>query len=206
MFSEPRWIAVIALALFVVGLLVAFVWRGWLQARRTGDWGIRIGSGNARGAGRLGEVLFAASLLLAVVGLVIAVAIPTWRLLEPGALSWVGLAIAVLGLIAVVASQFSMGASWRVGVDPAEETELVTGGAFAIVRNPIFTAMGVALAGVAMMVPNLAILLSLVLFVVGVQLQVRLVEEPYLLATHGEAYREYARRTGRFLPGLGRGI
>jgi protein-S-isoprenylcysteine O-methyltransferase Ste14 len=35
----------------------------------------------------------------------------------------------------------SMGASWRIGVDPSERTDLVTGGAFALVRNPIFSAM-----------------------------------------------------------------
>jgi len=29
-------------------------------------------------------------------------------------------------------------------------------------------------------------------------------EEPYLYATHGEAYAHYAARVGRFLPDLGR--
>jgi len=33
---------------------------------------------------------------------------------------------------------------------------------------------------------------------------VRAVEEPYLLDTHGDAYRGYATRVGRFLPGVGR--
>jgi len=36
-----------------------------------------------------------------------------------------------------------------------------------------------------------------------VKIQVRLVEEPYLLRTHGPAYARYAQRVGRFLPGLG---
>jgi protein-S-isoprenylcysteine O-methyltransferase Ste14 len=38
----------------------------------------------------------------------------------------------------------------------------------------------------------------------ALEIQVRLVEEPYLLRTHGDAYREYAARVGRFVPGLGR--
>jgi protein-S-isoprenylcysteine O-methyltransferase Ste14 len=38
----------------------------------------------------------------------------------------------------------------------------------------------------------------------SIQIQVRLVEEPYLLRVHGDAYRRYAARTGRFVPGLGR--
>ncbi|HLS74191.1 MAG TPA: hypothetical protein VK046_10500 [Actinomycetaceae bacterium] len=36
------------------------------------------------------------------------------------------------------------------------------------------------------------------------EIQVRLVEEPYLLRTHGPAYARYTARVGRFLPGLGR--
>ena len=38
----------------------------------------------------------------------------------------------------------------------------------------------------------------------AVQLQVRVVEEPYLLATHGKTYAAYAARVGRFVPGAGR--
>jgi protein-S-isoprenylcysteine O-methyltransferase Ste14 len=40
--------------------------------------------------------------------------------------------------------------------------------------------------------------------VVAVQLQVRLVEEPYLRRLHGETYADYAQRVGRFFPGVGR--
>jgi protein-S-isoprenylcysteine O-methyltransferase Ste14 len=35
-------------------------------------------------------------------------------------------------------------------------------------------------------------------------LQVRAVEEPYLLSVHGDAYATYAARVGRFVPGVGR--
>jgi protein-S-isoprenylcysteine O-methyltransferase Ste14 len=34
--------------------------------------------------------------------------------------------------------------------------------------------------------------------------QVRGAEEPYLLRVHGDAYRCYAARAGRFVPGIGR--
>ncbi|MFL5908785.1 MAG: methyltransferase family protein, partial [Solirubrobacterales bacterium] len=36
------------------------------------------------------------------------------------------------------------------------------------------------------------------------QLQVRFVEEPYLIRTHGDDYRAYASEVGRFVPGIGR--
>jgi protein-S-isoprenylcysteine O-methyltransferase Ste14 len=47
-------------------------------------------------------------------------------------------------------------------------------------------------------------LAGLVLLLASVEIQARLVEEPHLLRVHGEPYAAYARRTGRFLPGLGR--
>ena len=40
--------------------------------------------------------------------------------------------------------------------------------------------------------------------IAAVQIQVRVVEEPYLQRVHGAACGGYAARDGRFLPGLGR--
>ena len=97
-----------------------------------------------------------------------------------------------------------MGPSWRIGVDEAERTELVTMGPFAVVRNPIFAAMLPAVLGVALLVPNAVALAGFVALFVALELQVRLVEEPYLLRAHGDRYAEYAARTGRFVPGVGR--
>ena len=42
------------------------------------------------------------------------------------------------------------------------------------------------------------------LLIAGLEIQVRLVEEPHLIRTHGEAYLAWARGVGRFVPGLGR--
>jgi protein-S-isoprenylcysteine O-methyltransferase Ste14 len=73
------------------------------------------------------------------------------------------------------------------------------------VRNPIFTTMTLATLGLLLLVPNAASILSLAALVVALEIQVRLVEEPYLTRTHGDPYRRYAATTGRFLPGIGRG-
>jgi protein-S-isoprenylcysteine O-methyltransferase Ste14 len=96
-----------------------------------------------------------------------------------------------------------MGTSWRIGVKETERTELVTGGPFALVRNPIFTAMVVAQLGLTLMVLSWLSMAALVCLVIAIEAQVRLIEEPYLLATHGDTYRRYAADTGRFLPGIG---
>ncbi len=90
------------------------------------------------------------------------------------------------------------------GVDESERTELVTAGPFAIVRNPIFAAMVPTSLGLALLVPNVVALAAFLALVIALELQVRLVEEPYLMRTHGERYLLYASRVGRFVPGVGK--
>ena len=97
-----------------------------------------------------------------------------------------------------------MGESWRIGVDAGEVTALVTSGVFRTVRNPIFTGMIAVSVGVALMVPNAAAFAGLALLVLGLEIHVRYVEEPHLLAVHGDRYRSYASSAGRFVPRLGR--
>lgn len=194
----------LALGLYVAGLVAAFGVRSWVHRRRTGSSGFR-GFSRAPGSAQWwGGILFAAALVLGAAGPALAltgtVVAPRW----PEVLSWAGLVITVFGFVAVLASQAGMGASWRVGVDATERTELVTTGAFAVVRNPIFTAMLTTLCGLTLMVPTVVSVAAWLCLLVAVELQVRLVEEPYLLATHPQDYAAYAATVGRFLPGLGR--
>jgi protein-S-isoprenylcysteine O-methyltransferase Ste14 len=63
--------------------------------------------------------------------------------------------------------------------------------------------MTVMVAGLTAMVPNWVQLLAVGCLVAAIQLQVRVVEEPYLGRTHGTAYVDYRARVGRFLPRLG---
>jgi protein-S-isoprenylcysteine O-methyltransferase Ste14 len=96
-----------------------------------------------------------------------------------------------------------MGASWRIGVDASEKTALVSAGVFGRVRNPIYSGMLLALVGLLLVVPNVVSLLALLATALGLEVHVRKVEEPYLLRVHGEGYRRYAGRVGRFVPGVG---
>lgn len=51
--------------------------------------------------------------------------------------------------------------------------------------------------------PNGIAIAGLVMIITGSQLQVRLIEEPYLHRIHGSGYVDYISRVGRFLPGIG---
>src|SRR5215207_7795275 len=97
-----------------------------------------------------------------------------------------------------------MGENWRIGVSDEQRTDLVTGGWFSVCRNPIYAAMIVGWIGFTLMVPTWLSFVAVVVIAAGLELQVRVVEEPHLLRTHGNEYRRYAARVGRFLPWVGR--
>ena len=197
---------VVALVLFAVFGLLGFGWRSWLQRRRTGSTGFRGISG------RIGSVEWFAGVgfVLSMAAAVFAPALQLAGVVSPvGFLHapWIqitGIALALVGIAATVYAQVDMGDSWRIGVDPSETTTLVRQGVFGIVRNPIFTAMLIFGLGIALVTPNVLAIVGLVLLVVTIEVQVRVVEEPYLSTTHGAAYRDYAATVGRFVPGVGR--
>ena len=193
-----------ALVLYLAFLLSAFGWRGWVQYRRTGDAGFRLLREEDSPAARVAGLSLGISLLalLAASLLPLLGTLPT-PTAAAGALT-AGLVLTGLGFVVTIRAQLEMADSWRIGVDPSERTELVTGGLFRVVRNPIFTGIGLFSLGYALLVPNALALLGVVTGALGIELQVRRLEEPYLLQTHGEAYRLYAARVGRFLPGIGR--
>jgi protein-S-isoprenylcysteine O-methyltransferase Ste14 len=196
----------LALGLWAAFGALTLVGRALLQLRRTGSTGIAGPSGRLGSIEWTGGVLFLLALALGVV----AGLLDLWDVVDPIAalnttpVHVVGIVLFALGLGGTVAAQLAMGRSWRVGVDERERTELVTGGPFELVRNPIYAAMIPAVAGLALLVPSVVALLGMALLVVALEVQVRLVEEPYLLRAHGDAYAAYARRVGRFVPGLGR--
>jgi len=195
-----------ALGLFVVLMLVVGAWRRRIQLARTGD------SGNRR-SWRADGTLEWWALAIADVGyLLVGVGAPMAALVGLPALgildrAWVhglGIVVAVAGITLTLLAQLGLGASWRIGVDETETTELVTTGPFVLVRNPIFTALLAALTGLALMVPNPVAIAGLAFAVVGIELQVPGAEEPYLRRIHGAAYTDYTAVVGRFLPRIGR--
>ncbi|GGK95477.1 hypothetical protein Ppa06_63870 [Planomonospora parontospora subsp. parontospora] len=197
--------AVTALIVYVVAMGLAFGWRTVVHRRRTGDTGLRLDAGPAGSVAWWAKTAFVAAIALGLAGPVAATAgMADLALLDHPAVAAAGLVIALSGTAATLAAQLAMGASWRIGVDAGERTDLVTGGPFALARNPIFTAMVATSAGLTLMVPNPVAVLALAVLAAAVELQVRAVEEPYLLAAHGPAYQGYAARVGRFVPGLGR--
>ncbi|GAA2410967.1 methyltransferase family protein [Mycolicibacterium llatzerense] len=194
-----------ALTLYLIFGLLGFGWRSWTQYRRTGSTGFRGINGHPGSLEWFAGVGFIAAILAGI-------AAPLLQLLgvlspvAPLHGSWIqasGTVLAVAGIVATLYAQRDMGASWRIGVDRSETTTLVRHGVFNLVRNPIFTAMLVFAAGATLIAPNPLALIAFAVLAVTIELQVRVVEEPYLMATHGKAYRDYCKTVGRFVPHIG---
>jgi protein-S-isoprenylcysteine O-methyltransferase Ste14 len=189
----------VAATLFLQGafVLLAFGWRTAAQVRATGSTGFVAHRERGAVAKAAGAAL-TLGLLAIVAGTVLA---------EPAdwtAIGVIGIAAMLGGLVLCLVAQRAMGASWRIGVDPDERTDLVTTGLFDRVRNPIFTATLIFAAGSALTVTSPITVLGLFAAAAGIVAQVRLVEEPHLAAAHGQAFEDYTRRAGRFLPRLRR--
>jgi protein-S-isoprenylcysteine O-methyltransferase Ste14 len=198
--------ATLALWLLIAFFVLTLVVRAAIQRRRTGSTGL---VGMLHGGGPLAlfsGILFIGGMAAGVVAIeaVRSGALATIDALDSTPLHVLGLLMAVLGGTGVFLAQLGMGASWRIGVNHEERTDLVTGGWFSVIRNPIYTAMIVGWLGFALLVPTWLSFAAPLLVALGLELQVRYVEEPYLTRTHGEEYRAYGARVGRFFPGVGR--
>lgn len=112
-----------------------------------------------------------------------------------------GLALLCLGTAVVAVAMHTMGGAWRMGIDPEQRARMVSEGIYARVRHPIYGGVIVICLGMFLLAANAFFLGVFLAAWLGMTLQAR-AEERFLDATFGESYREYVRRTGRFLPRL----
>ena len=195
--------ATLGLALCTVWFLTLFVLRSLIFWTKTGFLGINTFKG------RIGSLAWCATTMSATVGILLAPISPVatlynWPMSEilynVPLVHWTGAGISGIGIFGGLAAQLAMGESWRIGVDESERTKLVTDGMFRYVRNPIFSFIGVSMLGFFLTVPNWWALIAIVLTTIGIQLQVRFVEEPHLLSVHSDEYARYLKSVGRFIP------
>jgi protein-S-isoprenylcysteine O-methyltransferase Ste14 len=196
----------VAIVLLVLYGVLALLLPASLQLGRTGSTGINGPSGRPGSVEWLAGVGFVLAMGLAIASPILAQSSDAGRLdaLDHSGVHAAGIVLFAIGLAVTVGSQQWMGRSWRVGVDEGERTELVTGGPFAIVRNPIYAGIMAVVVGLALIVPSIASFASVLFLVASLETQTRVVEEPYLVRVHGEEYLRYAGRVGRFVPGIGK--
>ena len=187
------------LALLLIAFPVAIAIKIRAQRRRLGRSPVILGevgaSGWERWFERLGPpgLLFwpASWLWVAVLGTPLAT----------GGRLHLGLVLMLAGAVLTLASVFLMGRAWRIGIDPAQQSELAEDGPYRWVRHPIYGGFLVTLVGNVLVVPDPRVDVVALLTTLGI-LYEAVREEQHLLRTFGDRYARYMARTGRFLPRL----
>lgn len=115
----------------------------------------------------------------------------------------VGATLIIGGVILFASAQLNLGASWQVGIDERHKPGMVSNGLYSYSRHPIFLGFLTLFTGYAAMLPTALSLILLLGAYIGFRTQAD-TEEAYMLRTYGDPYRDYTRRVGRFLPGVGK--
>jgi len=120
---------------------------------------------------------------------------PFWTTAVPG---WIGVACCLLALAGLAWALISFGDSFRVGIDDQRPAGLVTTGAFAHSRNPIYVSFALFLTGLFLVQHNPVTALVLVAFAGVVHRQV-LREERFLATHYGDAFEHYKLGVRRYV-------
>ncbi|HET8934940.1 MAG TPA: isoprenylcysteine carboxylmethyltransferase family protein [Polyangiales bacterium] len=197
----------LTIALWLLYLMISLGVRLIIQVRMTGSSGSVLHRRRASPLQMFASVLFVSSLFAGLASPILAATYPeasfwsAWPV--PSAMTMLGGVGWLCGVTLAFTSQVTLGCSWRIGVDATERTELVTRGMFGVARNPVFSALFLTAVSLALLCATPLAWIACVVQAIALEIQVRLVEEPHLARVHGEAYRAYTSRVGRFIPGVG---
>ena len=111
---------------------------------------------------------------------------------------WPAIILCTLSLVWFAATLKTFGISFRVGIDTGTDNKLITGGTFAISRNPVYVGFISFFTGVFIAWPAVTALVFLVLFAAAIHRQV-IREEKFLLKHYGQEYEDYCKKTRRYL-------
>jgi protein-S-isoprenylcysteine O-methyltransferase Ste14 len=120
---------------------------------------------------------------------------PFWENAAPG---WIGIAVCILALAGVIATLASFGDAFRVGIDEEKPDKLMTGGMFAISRNPLYLCMILFFIGFFLVHRNI-VAAAVVVFLFFATRQQILREEKFLKKCYGSEYEAYQAKTRRYI-------
>jgi protein-S-isoprenylcysteine O-methyltransferase Ste14 len=109
-----------------------------------------------------------------------------------------GVFIALAGWCFFISAVAIMKDSWRAGVEEDQKTRIVTKGVYRISRNPAFTGFDLLYLGTALTFSNIVCIVGAIAVIVLLHMQI-LEEEKLLPRIFGPEYKEYKRRTRRYL-------
>lgn len=112
---------------------------------------------------------------------------------------WSGLAMMLAGLILRWYAIAVLGSAFAVEVGIRCDQQVIERGPYRWVRHPSYTGSLLTIVGILLCCTNLLSLVAVALPVGGYVYRIR-IEERALVASLGDAYRTYMRRTRRLIP------
>jgi len=130
---------------------------------------------------------------------------PSWmawsKIGLPDWVRWIGVGIGILCVFGIYWLFSSIGSGITPTSATRKEHKLVTSGPYRWVRHPLYTVGSSMFVAFGMMADNWFIAALGVLAFIGMAIRTPK-EEANLIEKFGDEYREYMKRTGRFLPKL----
>jgi protein-S-isoprenylcysteine O-methyltransferase Ste14 len=203
MLFADEWLAAFLVCYFSLWVFALFFLRAWIVWRRTGVFPVILQRSDTANGYIIRRVFMLAALSTVVIVLFAFyregyAALVPFPFLESSILRLIGVILMLPALAVMFAAQAQMGSSWRVGIDTARKTPLVTKGIYRYSRNPIYVCMLATLAGLFLALPNVVTFFVLVQCWTVLQIEARL-EESYLREKHGQAYEDYCARVRRWI-------
>lgn len=119
----------------------------------------------------------------------------------PDWVRWLGVVLGILSISGIYWLFSSIGSSITPTSATRKEHQLVTSGPYRWVRHPLYTVGSSLFIALGMMSDNWFIALLGILAFIGMAIRTPK-EEANLIEKFGDEYREYMKRTGRYLPKL----
>jgi len=119
------------------------------------------------------------------------------ELFQLQSLSWIGVFFSSAAVAFFIWAMISFSKSFRVGLLENTGQGLITTGAFAVSRNPIYVAFAMMLVGQFLIFPSWIFLLYIFAGIFTFHRQV-LKEEKFLIKQYGEEFKKYCKRTRRY--------
>lgn len=94
-----------------------------------------------------------------------------------------------------------MGKAWRMGINPAEQNELILTGPYQWVRHPIYALSMLLMVGVWLTTPTPLMGLCVLLHIALLAWEAKR-EEQHMTKIHGPAYSQYLKNVKGFVPGV----
>jgi protein-S-isoprenylcysteine O-methyltransferase Ste14 len=123
-----------------------------------------------------------------------------WRFIpRSGAISWIGVAITLAGLLFAVWARLLIGRNWSSGVTVKEDHQLMRTGPYAIVRHPIYAGLLLGLLGTAIEIGEVRGLIGVALATIAWRTKWS-IEERFMTEQFGAEYTSYKRDVKALVP------